>query len=45
MSEASKNLATKHQSGTALDLGYKNKEEQKKFGFSYFIGKSYFGDD
>lgn len=45
MSGASKNLATKHQPGTGLDLGYKNKEEWKKFVFSYFIGKSYFGDD
>ena len=46
--ESSKNLASKNEVETRLDLGYKNREIIKKLQtlyLTYFIGKSYVDDD
>ena len=48
MAEALKNLTTKSQVKTALDLGDKNMEKIKKlqtFDLSFFVGECYFSDD
>ena len=47
MIELAKRLASKSQVDIALDLVDKNKEKKniQEFDLSYFIGKSYFGND
>ena len=48
MKEAAKTLSSKTGASNALDLEDKNKKNIEKlqtFDSSYFLGKSYFGDD